>query len=80
MQKTKLIMADRSGQGAFDQLLFSVRHCYDRITTIKKGLNSNIIKVKFKVDELTKRSRLILLDQRGEGTISQAISILTAAI
>jgi len=43
-------------------------------------LNSNIIKVKFKVDELTKRSRLILLDQRGEGTISQAISILTAAI
>jgi|LGVE01.1.fsa_nt_gb hypothetical protein len=47
---------------------------------IKKKMNNSTIKVRAKVNRLIKRSRVILVDQRGEGIISQAISILTAVV
>jgi ribosome biogenesis SPOUT family RNA methylase Rps3 len=73
-------LLDQRGEGTISQAIFSVLHCYDRITTIRKRINSSLIKSRFKADELINRSKVILLDQRGEGTISQAISILSAVV
>ncbi|MBN4069539.1 MAG: hypothetical protein COA82_11455 [Alkaliphilus sp.] len=39
-----------------------------------------MIKGEFKADKLIKKSRAILTDQRGEGTIQQAISILISVV
>lgn len=78
--KTKVILSDNSGEGFVDSAVFSVQRCYDRIATIRKEINSSIIKLNIKVVEVIKRSCLILQDQRGEGTVSQAISILTAVV
>ncbi len=39
-----------------------------------------MIKIRHIANEFVKRSKVILVDQRGEGTISQAISILTAVV
>ena len=74
------ILKDKKGKGSLDIAIFSVLRCYDRIATIRKRINSSLIKSRFKADELIKRSKVILVDQRGEGTISQAISILTAVV
>jgi len=74
------ILKDKKGEGSLDIAIFSVLRCYDRIATIRKRINSSLIKSRFKADELIKRSKVILVDQRGEGTISQAISILTAVV
>lgn len=76
----KNILRSNSGEGFVDSAVFSVLHCYDRITTIRTKVKNGLIKGRFKADELIKRSKVILLDQRGEGTISQAISILTAVV
>jgi len=78
--KAKVILSDQRGEGTVSQAIFSVLHCYDRIATIRKEINSSIIKLNIKVVEVIKRSSLILQDQRGEGTISQAISILSAVV
>jgi hypothetical protein len=37
-------------------------------------------RVRFRANELMNRSKVVLLDQRGEGTVSQAITILTAVV
>ena len=80
INRSKVILLDQRGEGTISQAIFSVLHCYDRITTIRKRINSSLIKSRFKADELINRSKVILLDQRGEGTISQAISILSAVV
>jgi|LGOV01.1.fsa_nt_gb hypothetical protein len=56
-----------------------ILHCNDKVTIIER-INSRLIKVKLKTSQLINRSKIILADQRGEGTISQAISILTAVV
>ena len=73
------VMTSNSGEGFVDSAVFSVLHCYDRIATIVKHSNT-MIKIRHIVNEFVKRSKVILLDQRGEGTISQAISILSAVV
>ncbi|MCD5415278.1 MAG: DUF6133 family protein, partial [Clostridiales bacterium] len=80
LKTTKKVMADTSGEGFIDSAVFSVLHCYDRITTIRKRVNNSMIKGEFKADKLIKKSRAILTDQRGEGTIQQAISILISVV
>jgi ribosome biogenesis SPOUT family RNA methylase Rps3 len=80
INRSKVILVDQKGEGAISQAIFSVLHCYDRIATIRKRINSSLIKSRFKVGELINRSKVILLDQRGEGAISQAISILSAVV
>jgi hypothetical protein len=37
-------------------------------------------RIRFRANELMNRSKVVLLDQRGEGTVSQAITILTAVV
>lgn len=37
-------------------------------------------RVRFRANELMNRSKVVLLDQRGEGTVSQAITVLTAVV
>lgn len=76
----KNILRSNSGEGFVDSAVFSVLHCYDRITTIRKRVNNKMNMFRFKVYELMNRSKVVLLDQRGEGTVSQAISILTAVV
>ena len=78
--KINEILLDEKGEGSLGIALFSVLHCYDRIATIRKRINSSLIKSRFKVDELINRSKVILVGQRGEGAISQAISILSAVV
>jgi hypothetical protein len=43
-------------------------------------VNNKMNRVRFRVNELMNRSKVVLLDQRGEGTVSQAITILTAVV
>ena len=78
--KINEILKNNKGEGSLEVAIFSVLHCYDRITTIRKRINNSLIKSRFKIDELINRSKVILVDQRGEGSISQAISILTAVV
>ena len=78
-QLARAVMTNNSGEGFVDSAVFSVLHCYDRIATIVKQ-NNTMIKIRHIVNEFVKRSKVILVDQRGEGTISQAISILTTII
>ena len=78
-QVARGVMNSNSGEGFVDSAVFSVLHCYDRIATIVKQSNT-MIKIRHIVNEFVKRSKVILVDQRGEGTISQAISILTAVV
>ena len=80
MVKGRAILAGNSGEGMVDSAVFSVLHCYDRITTIRKRVNNKMNMVNFRVYELINRSKIVLLDQKGEGTVSQAISILTAVV
>ena len=56
-----------------------ILHCEEKVAMIGR-INSRLIKVKFKISRLINRSKIILVDQRGEGTISQAISILSAVV
>ena len=63
-----------------DVVMFSVLRCYDRIATLRKRVNNKMNRVRFRVNELMNRSKVVLLDQRGEGTVSQAITILTAVV
>ena len=78
--KAKNVLADNKGEGFVDSAVFSVLRCYDRIATIRERVNNKMNKVRFRVNVLMNRSKIVLLDQRGEGTVSQAISILTAVV
>ncbi|HZK71456.1 MAG TPA: DUF6133 family protein [Clostridia bacterium] len=76
----KDVLRSDSGEGFVDSAVFSVLRCYDRITTIRKRVNNKMNMVRFRVNELMNRSKVVLLDQRGEGAISQVVSILTAVV
>jgi len=78
--KSKDILKDRKGEGFVDSAVFSVLRCYDRIATLRKRVNNKMNRVRFRANELMNRSKVVLLDQRGEGTVSQAITILTAVV
>jgi hypothetical protein len=80
MVKGRAILTGNSGEGMVDSAVFSVLRCYDRIATIRKRVNNKMNRVRFRVNELMNRSKVVLQDQRGEGTVSQAISILTAVV
>jgi len=77
---TGRVLCQQSGEGFVDTALFSVLRCYDRIATLRKRVNNKMNRVRFRVNELMNRSKVVLLDQRGEGTVSQAITILTAVV
>jgi|GEM_PF-850026 len=78
--KSKHILKDKRGEGFVDSAVFSVLSCYDRIATLRKRVNNKMNRVRFRANELMNRSKVVLLDQRGEGTVSQAITILTAVV
>lgn len=78
--KSKQILEDKKGEGFVDSAVFSVLRCYDRIATLRKRVNNKMNRVRFRANELMNRSKVVLLDQRGEGTVSQAITILTAVV
>lgn len=80
VQKVTYALSNNSGQGALDSAVISVLHCYDKIITIRKRVNNRLIMIRFGLINLLNRSKIILSDQRGEGTVSQAISILTAVV
>tara|TARA_Y100001933_G_C18781029_1_gene472473 strand:+ start:31 stop:417 length:387 start_codon:yes stop_codon:yes gene_type:complete len=80
MVKGRAILAGNSGEGMVDSAVFSVLRCYDRIATLRKRVNNKMNRVRFRANELMNRSKVVLLDQRGEGTVSQAITILTAVV
>lgn len=78
--KAQAIMRNNRGEGYIDTAVFSVLRCYDRIATLRKRVNNKMNRVRFRANELMNRSKVVLLDQRGEGTVSQAITILTAVV
>lgn len=78
--KAQAIMRNNRGEGYIDTAVFSVLRCYDRIATLRKRVNNKMNRVRFGANELMNRSKVVLLDQRGEGTVSQAITILTAVV
>jgi hypothetical protein len=80
MFRASNILKDTRGEGYIDTAVFSVLRCYDRIATLRKRVNNKMNRVRFRVNELMNRSKVVLLDQRGEGTVSQAITILTAVV
>lgn len=80
VMKVKGILNDTRGEGYIDTAVFSVLRCYDRIATIRKRVNNKMNVVRFRANELMNRSKVVLSDQRGESTVSQAIAILTAVV
>jgi len=76
----KVAVSNNRGEGYIDTAVFSVLRCYDRIATLRKRVNNKMNRVRFRANELMNRSKVVLLDQRGEGTVSQAITILTAVV